>query len=432
MEDKFIRKTKYGLIKGKEDKYCEVYYNIPFAKPPLGELMFKHPIEPDKYEGILDCTKGGVNPFQHYGKFGIPNQSLDCLYAYIFIPKGVKGPLPVMFWIYGGAYSNGGVGIFNENNELYYDMSLFAAETKTVVVTFNYRINIFGFSNLSLLGDKFDFNNGVMDQLLALRFTKENISNFEGDPNNITIMGQSAGAASVLTLMSMEETNGLYNKAIMMSPCVNHYFSVEESEKLTHKLLKLAKIKDPNELYTIDLDKLSKPIEKAINWLLVNKADVRCFFSPIIDGKVLKDYPRNRVNQAKVPLLLSYTSNESDMFIDDYPAILLPFIKWNGKVKLEKNHDTYRHRISDAFTKVQFHDPITSLADSYKYPLHLMEFAHHYDGKRAYHALDVILMVTLKDEEGAKGVRKIFSDFAYTSNPGWEEYKANKRKFILK
>ena len=432
MDNRLIRKTKYGYVKGTSNEYADVFNNIPYAKPPLGDLMFKHPVEPDKYEGVLDCTKGGVNPVQHMGKFGVPNQSLDCLQAYIFIPKRKKGPLPVMFWIYGGAYSNGGVGVFNENNELYYDMSLFASETNTVVVAFNYRINIYGFLNLTMFGDKFDFNNGLMDQLLALKFTKDNIANFEGDPNNITIIGQSAGAASVLSLMSMEEANGLYNKAIVESPCVDHYLTIEESEKLTKKFLSFAKIKDSKELFSIEKDRLYKAIEKSLNWFLLS-GDARCFFSPVIDGKVLKDYPYNRINNSKVPMLIGYTTNESDMFVDEYPTIALPFVKMMSKAKLGNEKESYRYRLSDALTRLYFIDPIEKLVGEYNSPAYLYEFTHKFEeNKRAYHAVEVILMVTQKDHVGAKQIRKIFSDFAYTSNPGWETYNATKRKFILK
>lgn len=430
MEKELIRKTKYGLVKGTSNEYAEIYMNIPYAKPPVGDLLFKHPIETDTYEGILDCTKGGANPVQHNGRFGVPNQSFDCLDAYIFIPKGLKGPLPVLFWIYGGAYSNGGVGSYTEDGKLYYDMSLLAYESKCVVVTFNYRVSIWGFMNLSVLGDKFDFNNGVMDQLMALRFTKENVANFEGDPNNIILFGQSAGGASVLTLLSMEKTKGLYKKAVVMSPCVDHYFTIEESEKIAHKFLKRAKIKKPNDIFNADLNALRKAIDKSVNLFLLS-GDVRCYFSPIIDGKIIKDYPINLINNSSVAMLTGYTTRESDLFLDKYPAIILPFVQVAGKVKVKKGEDSYRHRISDAYTLREFHEPITRLANTYKGDVYFYEYEHVYNGKNSYHALDIFLVVTSKDDPTAKKLRKILSDFAYNTNPGWDEYHKSKRIFKI-
>ena len=444
--DDLIRKTNYGLVKGTENEFAKMFLNIPFAKPPVGELMFKHPLPPEKWEGIRDATKGGKNPVQHLGNFGIPNQSLDCLYLNVFTPKEFDKPLPVMFWIYGGAYSNGGVGVVNENeepltlqhdksyvqNELYYDMSMFAEETKTIVVTFNYRINIYGFMNFNFLDESFDLNNGLMDQLMALRFTKENIEYFGGDKNNITIFGQSAGGSSVMSLMSLEESQGLFNKAIVESPCIDHYFTLEESQKLTQRFLKVGHIKDLKELYTIPQDKLYKVIQNVLDWLLLIKGDMRCYFSPIIDGKILKDYPIRAITTSNVPMLIGYTSNECDLFMDEYPAFSLPLIAAKTNTKVPKGEETYRHRLSDAITEKVYITPIKEALENYQGPSYLYEFAYSVPPKRAYHAIEVVLFVTEKEDKGAKAIRKIFSDFAYTSNPGWNEYKPNKEYFVIK
>lgn len=430
MNDPLIRKTKYGLVKGTSNEYCDVFLNIPFAKPPLGDLRFKHPVEPDKWEGVLDASKGGPNPIQQDGQFSVPNQSLDCLQINFFIPKGEKGPLPVMFWIYGGAYSNGGVGVFEED-KLYYDMSLFAEETKTVVVTFNYRVGVYGFLNLHSFDESCDLNNGLMDQLMALKFTKENVEYFNGDKNNITIFGQSAGGASVMSLMSMEETKGLYNKAISESPCIDHFFTIEESEKLTKKFLHFAKIKDVKDIYTLSEKTIKKASQKVCDWFLFS-GDERCFFSPIIDEKILKGYPMSQINNSSVPLLMGYTSNESDLFMDRYPAILFPYISKQMGVKAKRGKDSLRHRFSDAITEYVYINPINKCLDGYKSTSYLYEFAYAVPPKRAYHASEVILMVVEKDDHGAKEIRKIFSNFAYKGNPGWHKHEPGSPAFVIK
>jgi len=156
-EDNTIITTKYGSIRGFEKNGCSVCLGIPFAAPPVGELAFKHPVPPRPWEGIPEATSGSRNPIQAEGGFCIGNNSLDCLYLNVFAPKGTSGPLPVMVWIYGGSYSQGGAGAKERgSSDVHYDLSRFAAETNCVVVTFNYRLNLYGFLNLRFLDRGFD------------------------------------------------------------------------------------------------------------------------------------------------------------------------------------------------------------------------------------------------------------------------------------
>ena len=179
--------TKYGDLRGFEKDGCNVFRGIPFAAPPVGELAFRHPLPPSPWKGVLEATSGSCNPVQAEGGFYVGNHSLDCLYLNVFAPKGASGPLPVMVWIYGGAYSQGGTGAKEHGaKDVQYDLAGFAAKTNCVVVTFNYRLNLYGFIDLHSLDSSFDRNNGLFDQIMALKFVKENIEAFGGDPDNIS------------------------------------------------------------------------------------------------------------------------------------------------------------------------------------------------------------------------------------------------------
>lgn len=117
-------------IRGFEKDGCCVYLGIPFAMAPVGEYAFRHPLPPEPWEGVLDATLGSSNPIQGKGGFYISNNSQDCLYLNVFVPEGVSAPRPVMVWIYGGAYSQGGAGAEEKDTrKLQYDLARFAKET---------------------------------------------------------------------------------------------------------------------------------------------------------------------------------------------------------------------------------------------------------------------------------------------------------------
>lgn len=212
-----ILSTKYGKIKGLQRKTVydeELYYafeGIPFAKPPLGELRFRAPQPPEPWQDIRDCTYLRTKPMQQNLILHVVEGSEDCLYLNVYTKKlKSEKPLPVIVYIYGGGFQIG------EATRDYYSPDYFMKKD-IVLVTFNYRVGALGF--LSLRDRDLDVpgNAGLKDQVLALRWTHENISSFNGDPNNITLMGTSAGAASTQIMMATEQTRGLFHKAILMS-----------------------------------------------------------------------------------------------------------------------------------------------------------------------------------------------------------------------
>ena len=225
--------TKYGEIKGKKKDGYIVFRGIPYAEPPVGELRFRPPKEPKPWDGILDCTKFGAPALQPFAVSHVPqvnllkNSSEDCLYLNISTPavkecEGVSGgtdempdegaKLPVYIFIHGGAYETGG-----GNMPLYRGENF--VKNGIVYVNINYRMSAFGFMALEELQRESGVtgNYGVLDALQAVRWVHENIASFGGDPDNITVGGESAGAFTTSILMGMKEAAGLFHRCILES-----------------------------------------------------------------------------------------------------------------------------------------------------------------------------------------------------------------------
>ena len=275
--------TQYGLVRGIVKDGCEEYLGIPFAAPPVGELAFKHPVPPESWEGVRDVVRGSVNPVQGKGRSTISVDGKDCLYLNVFVPLELSDDAPVMVWFYGGSYANGGCGrISDDSDELFYDLAKFAVDTKTIVVSFNYRLNLEGFLNLNFLDKKFEKSNGLFDQMAALKFVRNNIHRFGGDADNVTVFGQSAGAACIIALLGMPEAETLFDKAIIQSPCVESFWNESQSERLTHKYLQYIGVK-PNELAALkDINTECIHIANSeLKKLVFREGNSTCAFSPV-------------------------------------------------------------------------------------------------------------------------------------------------------
>ncbi|ALC45327.1 alpha-Est1 [Drosophila busckii] len=228
--------TQYGSVRGLQRKTLydeELYYSfegIPFAKPPLGELRFRAPQPPEPWKGIRDCTYPRGKPMQKHFIFHVVEGSEDCLYLNVYA-KSLKTekPLPVIVWIFGGGFQIG------EATRDVYSPDYFMKQN-VILVILNYRLGPLGFLSLSDRDLDVPGNAGIKDQILALRWVHSNISHFNGDPNNITLMGLSAGAASAQILMSTEKTRGLFHKIILMSGSSLCNWANEPNHKWAHRL----------------------------------------------------------------------------------------------------------------------------------------------------------------------------------------------------
>uniref|UniRef100_A0A1B0AZH6 carboxylesterase n=1 Tax=Glossina palpalis gambiensis TaxID=67801 RepID=A0A1B0AZH6_9MUSC len=219
-------KTPQGMIRGLklESVYGDSYYSfegIPYAEPPVGKLRFKSPVPPKKWRGVRDCCRFTCKAIQK-NQQGIIEGTEDCLYLNVY-SKNINcanSKLPVMVWIHGGGFTTGS-GIRN----FICGPDYFMMEN-IVLVTFNYRLSMFGFLSLCDPRVQVPGNAGLKDQMLAIQWVKDNIDYFGGDSENITLFGQDAGGASVHYLLSSEHTRDLFQKAIIQSGCFLHEWAL--------------------------------------------------------------------------------------------------------------------------------------------------------------------------------------------------------------
>ncbi|MCL6683177.1 carboxylesterase/lipase family protein [Sphingomonas alba] len=215
-----IAKAPAGTVQGSESAGMRTFFGIPYAEPPVGNLRWRPPVPLAKWDGVRPATELGKACFQPTSKLATvynpaspPPMSEDCLTLNVWAPAKAK-KAPVLVWIHGGALQTGfsGEGTYNGGK---------LADRGLVVVSINYRLGVLGWLAHPELSaeskDGISGNYGLLDQILALRWVHDNIAAFGGDPSNVTIMGESAGALSVMFLMQSPPAQGLFHKAIAQS-----------------------------------------------------------------------------------------------------------------------------------------------------------------------------------------------------------------------
>lgn len=298
--------TQYGTVEGLDISGLKVFKGIPFAAPPVGELRWKAPQPAQKWDDVRMTKEYGAAPKQVniYGDMQLPNTSEDCLYLNVWTPaKTMDEKLPVLIYFNGGGLMCG-----SGNEERYAGWSM--ARRGIVCVTANYREGIFGFFAHPQLSKETSYkgsgNYGFLDQVEALRWIKSNIAAFGGDPNRVTIVGESAGSMSVSALMASPLCKGLFSQAIGSSGSVLNSTNIKTLKEAEQEGVALAKkigCKSIKELRDMNADDL------------MNKADVRNVPTYNIDGLFLTEQPVETYangRQMKVPLLIGGNNNEMD------------------------------------------------------------------------------------------------------------------------
>jgi len=216
-----VVKLDSGKISGVQQGGTWTYLGIPYAKPPVGNLRWKPPEAPVAWSGTRACTKYGATCPQPPGQISYGKTSEDCLYLNVWTPaKASTEKLPVMVWIYGGAFTTGSGSDpgFNGVN---------LTKQGVIVVTINYRVGMFGFMAHPELSKESPHsssgNYGLMDMIQALKWVKKNINGFGGDPGRVTVFGQSSGAESIQYLLVSPPARGLFQRAISESGPRWHY-----------------------------------------------------------------------------------------------------------------------------------------------------------------------------------------------------------------
>lgn len=319
-------KTQAGVVEGtmNADGTVRMFKGVPFAAPPVGDLRWKAPQPVPKWSGVRQADKFGPACLQTdvFGDihFRDVEPSEDCLNVAMWIPAKAAGKkIPVLVWFYGGGFVAGG------NSELRYDGENLAKKG-ILVVSPNYRLGVFGFFSYPELtkesGHDASGNYGLMDQVAALKWVQANIAAFGGDPENVTIAGESAGSFSVSALMATPLARGLFQRAMGESGA---FFPskpqgtlgltpLAETEKAGEKFAEAQGAKTLAELRAMPGDKLLQAAAKQIRGFN---------FAPNIDGYYFPEDPRAIYaagKQAHVPLLAGWNADEGKMMILFSPA----------------------------------------------------------------------------------------------------------------
>ncbi|HEY4027554.1 MAG TPA: carboxylesterase family protein [Candidatus Dormibacteraeota bacterium] len=227
-----VVKTRHGAVRGRVTDGVAAFKGIPYAAPPFGPARFGPPAPPAPWTGIRDAhVFGPTAPQWHYPQpFDqlLPNPLIpgeDCLNLNVWTPEPGPAGLPVMVWIHGGAFANGSGAVPT------YDGSRFARDG-VMCVTLNYRLGVEGFAQLAGAPP----NRGLLDQVAALEWVRDNAAAFGGDPDRVTIFGESAGAMSVTSLLAMPRAHGLFHRAIAQSGAGHHAVSPATAEKVAAML----------------------------------------------------------------------------------------------------------------------------------------------------------------------------------------------------
>jgi para-nitrobenzyl esterase len=312
--------TCYGRVRGSEVRGIRVFRGIPFARPPVGPRRFRGPERPEPWSGTLKATRPGavaiqagvpMLPFLNAG--GAP-QSEDCLHLNVWTPGLDNARRPVLVWIHGGGF------LIGSGSSLLYEGQGLARRGDLVVVTFNYRLGALGFAHLNgVCGDEFRgaSNAGLRDQMAALEWVRVNIERFGGDPDNVTVCGQSAGAMSIGALLGAPNARKLFHRAICQSGAAHNVLTQDQANEIAEVFL--GEIGGPptsrKALARIPVARLLKA-QGATNRRLTDRERLMVFL-PVVDGDVIPEPPLaaiRRGDAANVPILVGTTLDEWKLF----------------------------------------------------------------------------------------------------------------------
>jgi para-nitrobenzyl esterase len=317
-----ITDTSAGKVRGVVIDGVNVFKGIPYGAPTNGVNRFRPPVKPAGWTGTREAIAYGPTAPQTGDTSGTTAagspllQSEDCLVLNVFTPGLKDGrKRPVMVWLHGGGFSTGsGSGRILDGTSL-------AHTHDVVVVTLNHRLNVFGYTYLGdAMGSDFAASSsvGLLDIVAALQWVRDNISGFGGNPDLVTIFGQSGGGRKVATLMSMPSAKGLFHRAIVESGAVLRLTTHEDAVKQTDLLLAELGLKSGQirELQNVPMDRLLAA-DAAVQKKITLREPGATASTPMVDGKVIPGHPwdpKGPALSANVPLLIGYAHTEETLY----------------------------------------------------------------------------------------------------------------------
>jgi para-nitrobenzyl esterase len=458
-----VVRTAAGQVRGRTENGIAVFRGIPFAQPPVGDLRFAAPRPARAWDGVREAAMFGPPPPQSAFLL-TPTAPVapgadpdDWLTVNVFSPDPGAARLPVMVWIYGGAYRFGASGLVG------YDGTALARQN-VVVVTFNHRIGVEGYAYLPGV----PANRGLLDQVAALGWVRENIAAFGGDPDRVTVFGESAGAGAIASLLVMPAADGLFRRAIAQS-MPGTFFSPELAADVTAAIAAEAGLPPATEAFAAaDPARLTaasdavRPADHGERWGPVSLTPTP--FSPVVDGEVLPAAPWRALAAGAgrgVDLVAGHNRDECRLFIE--------LSGQSGKITDEEASDALRalaggasgeaayrqaYPAADAETLFElvnsdwlFRMPTLHLAQAHAAAggqtfFYQVSFEASEGGFGACHAIDVPLVFGVYSglgrmlfgaEPPASAValgdlmRSQWAAFAASGDPGWPPYAPGRR-----
>lgn len=323
--------TTYGPIAGSSEEGVLIFKGIPYAKPPVGDLRWQAPQEPSPWVNTRmtvdfspKCPQKNFSPTQDSA---VTEGEEDCLYLNVWTP-GLSGKRPVMFFIHGGGNQQGSASETLNGGAVLYNGKYIAARKDMVVVTINYRLGALGFMAHPAVAaastSKTSGNYGLMDQILALEWVRDNIEKFGGDPNNVMVFGESAGAVNTSLLLTAPTAKGLFHRAGIQSgsPVASPYLVGENFGKSFASRMGCATGTLEQQLQCLKAVPIAKIVAELESPLSGGK--VTLGWGPVIDGLILPKDPAlvfATGQQNKMPVMLG--SNADEMSLSS-PLVVTP------------------------------------------------------------------------------------------------------------
>jgi para-nitrobenzyl esterase len=310
--------TASGRVRGAWEGGVAVFRGIPFAAPPVGADRFAAPRAAARWDGVRDAVAFGPSVPQEMPAAsvdGAEDAGGEWLTVNVWTPEAdPHAGRAVMVWIYGGAYKYG------SSSDAGYDGRLFASEGDVLLVTFNYRVGMEGFAAI----EGAPANRGLLDQVAALAWVQENIAAFGGDPERVTVFGESAGGGSIAALLAMPAARGLFRAAIIQSvpgPYLSGALAADIGRELAAELGLRPTVEDlgrvePGKLATAGAGLTPRMGEYAGRWGAV--AHTVTPFSPVVDGEVLPRSPWEALADGAardVSLIVGHNRDECRLFL---------------------------------------------------------------------------------------------------------------------
>jgi len=337
-----VASTKYGKVRGVSANGVCTFKGIHYGAAPEGAGRFLPASAPKTWSGTFDALQYGTMAPQNLSTatgsdirvamgdiFGPGGVGEDCLVLNVWTPSITKGKRPVMVWLHGGGYTGGSDGAAT------YDGTNLARKQDVVVVGINHRLNVFGYLYLGKLSEKYadSGNAGMLDCVLALEWVRDNIAHFGGDPNNVTIFGESGGGGKVSVLMAMPPARGLFHKAIVESGSTLRVSTADEADDAARKFLAQTKI-SPDRVD--DLQKV--PMDDMLAALKAMTGPNAIRLGPVVDGRSLTRQPFDAdapAQSANIPMIIGTNGTESTALLGLGDASLFSLDEAGMRAKLK-------------------------------------------------------------------------------------------------